>query len=105
MKHEIKITEYFSRQTKRLEKKYPHIRKDIFTVLTSVDAQPEIGERIQGLGKCIYKLRVPSSDMKKGKSGGFRIIYYVVERNKIIYLLSIYAKAKKESKEFAFALL
>jgi len=32
--------------------------------------------------------------MKRGKSGGFRVIYYL--SNHIVYLLTVYAKAKKE---------
>jgi len=32
--------------------------------------------------------------MKRGKSGGFRVIYYL--SNHIVFLLTIYAKAKRE---------
>jgi hypothetical protein len=32
----------------------------------------------------------------RGKSGGARIIYYVVTRKGILYLLDVYAKAAKE---------
>ena len=34
--------------------------------------------------------------MGKGKSGGFRIIYYLRSSDNTIYLLTIYAKAYKE---------
>lgn len=32
----------------------------------------------------------------KGKSGGARIIYYVVSRRGVVYLLDVYAKSAKE---------
>jgi mRNA-degrading endonuclease RelE of RelBE toxin-antitoxin system len=32
--------------------------------------------------------------MKRGKRGGFRIIYYLSDH--VVYLLTIYAKAKRE---------
>ncbi len=32
----------------------------------------------------------------KGKSGGARVIYYVVSRRGVIYLLDVYAKSAKE---------
>ncbi|MBF0234542.1 MAG: type II toxin-antitoxin system RelE/ParE family toxin [Desulfamplus sp.] len=55
------------------------------------------GDKISGVGHAVYKVRVASIDQKKGKSGGFRIIYYVVTSDNIIYLLVIYAKAKQEN--------
>lgn len=33
----------------------------------------------------------------RGKSGGARIIYYVVSRGRVLYLLDIYAKSAKEN--------
>lgn len=44
----------------------------------------------------IYKIRLKSSDMKKGKSGSFRAIYYILTNNKEVYLLTIYAKGERE---------
>jgi hypothetical protein len=32
----------------------------------------------------------------RGKSGGVRIIYFVVSRHGVIYLIDIYAKSEKE---------
>ncbi len=32
----------------------------------------------------------------RGKSGGVRIIYFVVSRRGVIYLLDVYAKSEKE---------
>ena len=40
----------------------------------------------------IIKVRIANSDTKKGKSNGYRIIYYAIKEDKSIYLLSIYYK-------------
>ena len=42
----------------------------------------------------VYKLRVRNSDIQKGKSGGYRLIYYVQTSTGII-LLTIYAKSEQ----------
>ena len=34
--------------------------------------------------------------MKKGKSGGFRIIYYLLVKDRKVYLLTIFSKSEKE---------
>ena len=42
----------------------------------------------------MFKLRVRNSDIQKGKSGGYRLIYYVKTETGII-LLTIYAKSEQ----------
>lgn len=50
------------------------------------------GDRIAGIGHAVYKARLGDATAGRGKSGGFRIIYYVDSPTKII-LLSIYSKS------------
>jgi len=40
----------------------------------------------------VYKLRLPNPDTGAGKSDGYRIIYMVVAKNKIVVLLTMYYK-------------
>ena len=47
------------------------------------------------LGNCVYKMRMTISSKGKGKSGGARIISYVLIQDEEIYLLSIYDKAER----------
>ena len=35
--------------------------------------------------------------MKRGKSGGYRLIFYTEDENSEIYLLTVYAKTKNEN--------
>jgi mRNA-degrading endonuclease RelE of RelBE toxin-antitoxin system len=48
------------------------------------------------LGAGLYKIRLASSDMTKGKSGAFRIIYYLWLEIDTIVLLDLYSKGEKE---------
>jgi mRNA-degrading endonuclease RelE of RelBE toxin-antitoxin system len=45
----------------------------------------------------VYKIGLKSSDITKGKSGAFRVIYYVLFSDGRIYLLTIYSKSEKEN--------
>lgn len=78
------------------EKKYTHIIDDIKTVKVELEQGNFIGEEIPNLklesGGHTYKVRAANTDMKVGKSNGYRIIYYVIMDNKVVYLLTIYSK-------------
>lgn len=49
------------------------------------------------LGNNIYKVRIAIKSKAKGKSGGARVITYVLTNNKEIYMLTIYDKSELES--------
>ncbi|MEA2033047.1 MAG: type II toxin-antitoxin system RelE/ParE family toxin [Euryarchaeota archaeon] len=94
MSYEVIAVEYFRRRLKKLSKKYRGIGEDYKSLLETLEKNPSEGDAIPGFGNKIYKIRMRSSDMKRGKRGGFRVIYYLSDR--AVYLLTIYAKAKKE---------
>lgn len=52
------------------------------------------GNQISGVNYPVFKLRVRNSDTQKGKSGGYRLIYYVKTATAII-LLTVYAKSEQ----------
>jgi mRNA-degrading endonuclease RelE of RelBE toxin-antitoxin system len=93
----IIITEPFGRKLKKLKKKYPNIKNDLSGLLSDMEDGSIPGDPIPGLSSKVFKARAASSDMKKGKSGGYRIICYVDNENREIYLLTIYAKTKNEN--------
>jgi len=95
--YSIKPISYFQRDIKKLLKKYPNIHKDCFALLDQLEKGFFEGDKLQGFDNKILKARVGSSDQKKGKRGGFRVIYYVSATKKTIYLCSIYAKAKQKN--------
>lgn len=97
--------EFDVRQTAKFEsdvvfylkkKKYTHIIDDINTVKIELEQGNFLGDEIPNLklesGGHTYKVRATNTDMKVGKSNGYRIIYYVIMDDRVVYLLTIYSK-------------
>jgi len=85
-------SEAFKRQIKRLSRRYRRIKNDVQPVLEQLESGATPGDQIQGVGYPLYKVRVKNSDAKRGKSGGYRIIYYLVSGDEIT-LITIYSKS------------
>lgn len=86
----------FARNLKKLRKKYPHVESDIKTLVERLEEGEIIGNRLQQTGDYeVYKARIASTDMKRGKSGGFRVLYYLQTEIYTI-VLTIYAKTEQE---------
>ena len=80
----------FKKEVKRLAKKYPSLKNDLIELESLLLANPVLGT---SLGNNTYKIRIAIKSKGSGKSGGGRVITYVVTENKEIYLLTIYDKA------------
>ena len=93
----IIFTETFGRKVKKIKRKYPNVKNDLNELLSELESGNLSGVPIPGLFNKVFKIRVASSDMKRGKSGGFRLIYYTEDVNSEVYLLTIYAKTKDET--------
>lgn len=91
---DIQFTLEFKRNLRTLAKKYRHIRDDIAPIIITLQAGELLGDRIPGVGYVIFKVRVPNQDRAKGKSGGYRIIYYMKTAVDII-LVTIYSKTEQ----------
>jgi PPOX class probable F420-dependent enzyme len=52
------------------------------------------GDKVPGVGYDVYKVRLPNPSAGRGKSGGFRVIYYVQVADRIL-LLTIYSKTEQ----------
>jgi len=99
MKHEIAIisTELFSKEFKRLQKKYPSIKSDLSKLIIDIRNHP-----LQGidLGHNIRKIRFAITSKGKGKSGGARIITLNVLANvadQKIILVTLFDKGEIEN--------
>lgn len=88
----IFITNHFFTQAKRLKKKFLHLKTDLIKALKSFKPEKEIH-----LGKSIFKIRIKSQDINKGKSGGIRCYIYLYRKKGLIVPLCIYFKSEKES--------
>lgn len=88
---QIEFTPEFQRNLHVLAKKYRHIRTDLEPILQQLQAGQRIGDQIQGIRHTVLKVRVRNSDLQKGKSGGYRLIYWVPEPTRVV-LITIYSK-------------
>jgi mRNA-degrading endonuclease RelE of RelBE toxin-antitoxin system len=84
----------FKKEAKRLSKKYPSLKEDLADLNDTLSSKPETGTP---LGNDTYKIRFAIKSKGKGKSGGGRVITYVVNNNKEVYLLTIYDKSEFEN--------
>ena len=84
----------FKRNIKTLGKKYRSIRKDVEPIIKQLQQGELPGDKITGVGYSVFKLRIKNSDVTKGKSGGYRLIYYCKIATGII-LLTIYTKSER----------
>ncbi|NEQ99944.1 MAG: type II toxin-antitoxin system RelE/ParE family toxin [Cyanothece sp. SIO2G6] len=91
---QINFTDDFKRQLRKLAKRYRNIRQDIQPLLDQLQAGNFVGEQIQGIGYPVFKVRVSNSDIQKGKSGGYRVLYYLATPHDVLLLL-IYSKMDK----------
>lgn len=81
----------FNRDIKKLFKKYKNIATDLKELKSILQNNPTAGVE---LGKNCYKIRLANSSIPTGKSGGFRVIYYYLDEQNNIYLMSIYSKTE-----------
>jgi hypothetical protein len=84
----------FEREANRLSKRYPSLRNDLTTLITSIRTNPKLGIP---LGGGVYKVRFAIKSKGKGKRGGGRIISLHFERDYELFLLSIYDKSDQET--------
>src|SRR3972149_5179353 len=96
MSYEVYLTETFQKCVKKFKKKFPHIKEDLSALIKNLQSGPSIGNPIPGWDKKIWKIRVGSTDLKRGKSGGFRVIYFWNPGKPDVYLLFTYFKGEKE---------
>ncbi|MEO1432317.1 MAG: type II toxin-antitoxin system RelE/ParE family toxin [Cyanobacteria bacterium J06633_8] len=91
---QVEITSTFNKNIRKLAKKYRNIRSDIQPVIEQLEQGELPGDKISGTNYTIFKLRVSNSEIQKGKSSGYRIIYYLKTSTGVV-LLTIYTKSKK----------
>lgn len=97
MANNVIPTSFFEKRFKRFSKKFNSLPDEIEQLEKELIANPKLGE---SLGAGLYKVRLASKDKGKGKSGGFRIITYLIEETAEdvnIYLIIIYDKSEESS--------
>jgi mRNA-degrading endonuclease RelE of RelBE toxin-antitoxin system len=93
----IEFSGQFKKSLKRLGRKYPKVLSEVNGLISRLEADEREGDKLQNLGNLeVYKARLKNPDAKSGKSGGFRVIYYVKIQD-MVYLLEIYSKSEQEN--------
>ncbi|MBA3874612.1 MAG: type II toxin-antitoxin system RelE/ParE family toxin [Anaerolineae bacterium] len=90
----VELSERFQKVIKRLLKKYKHIQSDVQTLIDQLEVGSTPGDRLQQVRHLVYKVRVKNTDAAKGKSGGYRVIYYVRTSDRVI-LITLYSKTEQ----------
>ena len=94
MNLKIRTLSHFNKEVKKLFKKYKQLPDDLKVLSKELLANPKAGIELKN--GC-YKIRLANSSIPTGKSGGFRVIYYHIDTNNNIYLMSIYSKRELEN--------
>lgn len=94
MSFDIIPTPDFKKLFKRLAKKYPSLKNDLQELIGTLKEKPDSGT---ALGHGIYKIRMAISSKGKGKSGGARVITFLVTDDQEVYLVHIYDKSQLDN--------
>ena len=94
MSYNILPTSKFSKEIKRLIKKFPSLKSEFANLISLLSENPTTGT---SLGENFLKIRIAIASKNKGKSGGAKIITYLILKDKSVFLLTIYDKAEKQN--------
>ena len=97
MSNKVTPTSFFEKKLKKLSRKYPSLGEELLSLENILIDTPDHGVP---LGANIYKVRVASKDKGKGKSGGFRVVTYLIietQGDTEVFLITIYDKSKEET--------
>lgn len=89
---QISLTSRFKKDLSKLAKRFRSIRQDLDPLINQLQAGKTPGDLISGVKYQVFKVRLINSNIKKGKSSGYRVLYYVKTETNII-LATIYAKS------------
>lgn len=92
---EILFSDNFKSRLRTLAKRYRCIRSDLQPLLDELQTGNFPGDRLTKTGSTIFKVRLKNSDIPKGKSGGYRVIYQL-RGNTCVLLIVIYFKSDQE---------
>jgi mRNA-degrading endonuclease RelE of RelBE toxin-antitoxin system len=90
MRYRFVFTQWFERNLRHLNRHNPRLRRDLTEFLQGLNA--EANPIIAGTGGA-RKARMKVSG--RGKSGGYRVIYYLFTEDRV-WLLTVYDKVQKE---------
>ena len=73
----VRTLPIFEKRLDRFERKYPKALDEVLGLIEQLEQDQRPGDKMSGLGFDVYKTRLRNPAARRGKSGGFRVIYYV----------------------------
>ena len=95
-KVEVIASPEFKRRLRTLAKRYRKVYDDLQPIFEEIESGIFLGDQVSGTNYTVLKLRIRNSDTQSGKSGGYRLIYQIIEPQKVRLVL-IYSKLDQES--------
>jgi len=102
MSYSVKTTFHFDKEVKSIAKKHKSIKLAISKLIDDLEINPTTGIP---LGQNIYKVRISIPGTNKGKSGGARVITYVMIVDKTVFLTEIYLKSNHDTVDIDLVVL
>jgi hypothetical protein len=94
MKFKVVAARLFEKHLKRIAKKFPSVKKDVGSLIESLETTPPQGA---ALGNDCFKIRPAITSKGKGKSGGARVITCIKVIHQTVYLVALYDKSEQEN--------
>lgn len=89
---QVLLTQRFKQDLKKLAKRYRSIRQDVAPLLEQLQQGQTPGDEISGNQYQVIKVRLKNSNIQKGKSAGYRVVYYLKTKATVI-LVTVYSKS------------
>ena len=91
---QVTFSDRFEYDVRRLGKRYRRIRLDIQPLIERLELCELPGDQIPGMEYAVFKVRVKNSSVQRGKSGGYRVVYYLKTRSQILFV-TMYSKSDR----------
>lgn len=92
MNYQPIVLPHFKKQLKPLCKKHRHFKNEVIAELKKFNPANH-----QPLGHNVYKIRIASKDISRGKGRSFRLVVFVIERKQYILPIAVYYKRDKQN--------
>lgn len=90
----VNVAPEFQKAIKRLRRRYPAVTNEVRKLIARLQRDERPGDRISGARANLYKVRLANPSAQRGKSGGFRVIYYLLLADRVV-LVTIYSKSQQ----------
>ena len=90
----VESTDRFDSESRRLIRKFRSLRNELDLLKSQLQSGDRPGDRLARIGYQTYKVRLPNRSARRGKSGGFRVIYQE-KSGRLVLLLLVYSKTER----------